>query len=66
MNFFSWLGFIWWASQMVKLLAVSGVIRAQFLHKSGQKTLYLEVPGAERLDSSPDFFGVALLVPPHQ
>ena len=51
---------------MVKLLAMSGVIRAQFLHKSGQKTLILEEPGAERLDSSPNFFGVALLVPPHQ
>ena len=41
---------------MVKLLAVSGDIQAQFLHKSGQKTLILEVPGARRLDSGPDFF----------
>ena len=32
----------------------------------GAKTLILEVPGAGRLDSSPDFFRVALLVPPHQ
>ena len=51
---------------MVKLMAVSGVIQAQFLHKLWQKTLVLEVPGARRLDSGPDFFKVALLVPPHQ
>ena len=51
---------------MVKLLAASGVIQAQFLHKSGQKTLISEVPGAGRLDSGLDFFRVALLMPPHQ
>ena len=51
---------------MVKLLVVSGVIQAQFLHKLGQKTLILEVPGAGRLDSGPDFFRVAFLMFPHQ
>ena len=51
---------------MVKVLAVFRVIQAQFLHKSGQKILILEVPGAGRLDSSLNFFRVVLLVPPHQ
>ena len=60
------IGFIWWASQMVKLLVVSRVIQAQFLRKYGKKTLILEVPGAGRLDSGLDFFIVAFLVTPHQ
>ena len=32
----------------------------------GAKTMILEVPGVGRLDSGPNFFRIALLMPPHQ